>query len=440
MEPVSNFEEIDFQKYLQVLQRRWVPAVGTFGLIVILAFLYSISLKPIYKAEAILLISKNQTSALTGIGEAIGRLESLKSDSSGANSPLDTQVQIITSIPVLQEASDALQLKDSTGRPLKGGLPGKLKVEGVKGTDVINISYTDRDPQVAAKVVNQLTQVYIRHNIEANRAEAVSARKFIQQQLPGNEAAVKQAESALRKFKEQNKIISLEAEASAAVEETTKLEDQISQAQVQLENVRAQSQKLQAQAALASQEAVSVTSATEIPGIQQLVIQLQDAQSQLALMQSRFHTTHPSVVDLQEKVAALNKLLQQRIKQQGITTVPTGNLQNSQLRQQLISNFARTEVERAGLEKQIITLDNKLAAYKKRASILPRLEQTQRQLERRLKAAQTTYEALLTRLQQVQVTENQNIGNARVISPALVPDKPAASKQIAIIAGGSNCW
>ncbi len=438
MEPIQNVEEIDVQKYLLVLQRRWLSAVGVFGVVFTLACLYAFSLKPTYKAEANLLISKNQTSSLTGLGEAIGRLESLKANDS-TGTPLDTQVQIITSIPVIEETIKSLNLKDSKGKLLKEILPDQLKVEGVKGTDVVKIAYTDKNPQVAAAVVNKITQVYIRHNIEANRAEAVSARKFIQQQLPGTEATVKQAESALRKFKEENKIISLGEEASAAVNETTKLEDQISQLQAQLDNVTAQSQKLKNQAAVDSQQSVTVASLSEIPGIQQLLAQLQDAQSQLVLMRTRFQPGHPSVIDLEKKVAALNSLLQQRIKQNfgSDRQVRVGNLQTGVLRQQLMGNFARAEVEEAGLKKQITALDNKLTAYKKRASILPRLEQTQRQLERRLKAAQTTYEALLSRLQEVQVTENQNIGNARVISPALIPDKPASSIKKMIIGGGA---
>ena len=435
MEPVSNFEEINFQKYLLVLQRRWLPAVGVFGVVVTLAFLYTFSLKPTYKAEGSLLIRTNRTASLTGLGENMGRLEPVNS----TTSPLDTQVNIITSVPIMEGTIRELDLQDKQGKPLTiAGLTSKLKVEGVKGTDIIQISSTADDPQLAAKVVNKVIEVYIKNNVEANRAEAVSARKFILEQLPGTEVSVKQAESALRKFKEENKVIALQQEASTAVDGIARLETQISQAQAQLVNLAAQSQKLQTQAAIDSQQAVTVTSLSQIPGIQQVLAQRLEAQSQLVVAHTLFQSEHPNVLNLEEKVAALDSLIQKRVQQSvgSNQQVRMGNLQIGELRQKLIADFGHSEVERAGLTRQITKLSNDLSVYKRRANILPRLEQIQRELERKLKAAQTTYEALLTKLQEVQVTENQNIGNARIISLALIPDQPSASRKNLIILGG----
>jgi polysaccharide biosynthesis transport protein len=141
---------------------------------------------------------------------------------------------------------------------------------------------------------------------------------------------------------------------------------------------------------------------------------------------------------LEEKVAALYSLLQQRLKEVvgSGRQIPTLNLQVGELRQKLLEDYARSEAERVGLERQITTLSNLRSTYKQRANVLPKLEQTQRELERKLKAAQTTYETLLTRLQEIQVAENQNVGNARIISPALIPDKPAGLRKILIITGG----
>ena len=432
MEPGSNFEEIDLQKHLQVIQRRWVPAVGIFGVVVTLASLYAFSLKHTYKAEGSLLIRTNHTSSLTGLGETMGRLDSLNS----YDNPSGTQMKIVTSEPLIQETITALNLKDKQGKAFKSrDLTKKLKVEGSKGTDILQITYTDNNPEQAAKVVNKLMQVYIRNNIEANRAETVSARKFILEQLPATEEAVVKAESALRKFKEKNNVIALPEEASAAVSEISKLEEQISQTQAQLGDATARSQKLQKQASIDSQQAMTFASLSQIPGIQLVLTQLQDAQSQLVVARSLFQPGHPTVLNLEEKVAALNNLLQQRIEQ-GVGSnqqVRVGNLQIGGLRQKLIEDFARSEADRVGLAKQITTLFDKRSAYKERANVLPKLEQTQRELERRLKASQTTYESLLTKLQELQVSENQNIGNARVVSNALVPDQPSGPRKILII-------
>ncbi|MBW4633628.1 MAG: polysaccharide biosynthesis tyrosine autokinase [Iphinoe sp. HA4291-MV1] len=435
MEPIQNFEEIDFQKYLLVLQRRWVPAVGIFGVVVTLASLSALSLKPTYKAQGSLLIKTNRTSSLTGLGEAIGRLETLTVNSN----PSDTQAKIVVSVPIIQETITELELKDDKGKLFTiEELTKKLQIKSANGTEVLEVSYTDDNPELAAKILNKVMQAYIRNNIEANREEAVSARKFIQIQLPATEVSVKEAESALRKFKESNKIIALQEEATATVQAISKLDEQIYQAQAQLEDITAQSQKLQNQAAIDSQQAVTNSSLGQAPGIQQVLTQFQEAQSQLAVERTRLLPEHPIIINLEEKVAVLKSLLKERMKQVvgSNQQISPGNLQNGSLRQRLLENYAGIEAGRVGLVKRIAKLSNERDVYKERANILPQLEQNQRELERKLKAAQTTYETLLTRLQEIQVAENQNIGNARVISPALVPDKPSGSQKKLILAGG----
>ncbi|MBH8566262.1 polysaccharide biosynthesis tyrosine autokinase [Nostoc sp. CENA67] len=441
MESKQNLEEVDFQAYLLVVQRRWLAAVSVFGVVVALASLQAFSMKPSYEAQGSLLVKTNRSTSLTGLGEAIGRVEPLVN----TNNPLETQAKIVESVPVIQETIRTLNLKDDQGQLLTiPDFTDRLKTKNYKGTEVLDIYYKDEDPYLAAKVVNQLMEVYIKNNIEANRAEAVSARKFIMKELPATELSVRAAESTLRRFKEENKIINLESEAGLAVQTISNLEQQLAQAQAQYANVTAKSQKLQNQGSINSSQSVTFASLSQIPGIQQVLTQLQEAQNQLAVEQTRLQPGHPTIINLQEKIAALNSLLEDRIKQavgsnQQIPLENVQNLQNLQigeLRQNLIQDFATTEAERVGLSQQIATLSSKLSAYKQRVNVLPRLEQIERQLERKLKASQTTYEALLTRLQEVQVAENQNIGNARIISPALVPDEPTGPRKALIIAGG----
>lgn len=437
MDSIYNFEEIDFQKYFQVIQRRWIPAIGIMGAIIGASTWYAFSMKPSYQAEGSLLIKRNQTSSLTGLGEAIGRLESLGVN----NNPLDTQARIVKSVPVMQTVIKQLNLKDADGKPQKvKDFTGKIKVEPDKGTDVLKISYANQDPELAAQVVNQVMQVYIRNNIEANRAEAVSARKFILQQVPGRESSVREAESELRNFKEKYKLIALETEANLTVSTISDLEKQIAEAQAQLVNVTARSQKLQNEAKVNPQQAVDLASLSQNEGIKQVLAQLQEAQSKLAVERSRWQPTHPSIINLEEKVAALESVLDGRVKQviRSNQQISVGNLQIGELRTEIVADFVRTEAERVGLAQQVNSLTEKWLSYKGRASVLPRLEQSQRQLERKLKAAQTTYETLLVKLQEIQVAENQNVGNARVMSPALVPDTPVTNKQKLVIGGGTS--
>ena len=435
MQPTEYSEQIDFQKYWLVLKRRWLPATAVFGIIVGLATLAAFSQKPIYQGEGKLLLKVDRSSSLTGLKNEIGEMAPIGEKTN----PLSTEAEIISSLPIAQKTVQALDLRDKKGKFIDATSFAKsYQVKPVTGTDILAISYQDNNPKMAAAVVNKIMEVYLQDNILNNRAKATAAREFIVKQLPTVEATVSQADVALRKFKEDNKVIALEEEASKAVEVMSILDTRISQTQASLADATAKSTSLRNQIGLNSQEAVAVTSLSQSPGIQEVLKKLQEVQSQLAIERTRFLDTAPTVTSLQQKEEALKALLQGRVDQSLGTQqqVPRDNLQNGELKQKLTADLVESEAERSGWADQLTVLYNAQAAYKKRSSIMPQLEQTQRELERRVKVSQTTYETLLNKLQEAQVAENQNIGNARVVATAVVPNKPSGPSKKKYLIGG----
>ncbi|MEH2350055.1 MAG: polysaccharide biosynthesis tyrosine autokinase [Nostoc sp.] len=434
MESLPQFEEVNIQKYLEVIQRRWLPLVGIFSIAVTLGCLYAFSLKPSYKAEGSLMIKTNRSSSLTGVSEDIGRLEALNLN----DNPLETQVRVIGSNPVIGKTINSLQLKDSKGKLLSiPDLAMQLKIEGIKGTDVVQISYKGSDRGLAAKIVNEVIKSYIDLNIKANQEEARTAKEVLVTEVPKAEDIVTRAESKLRVFKEQNKIVVLEQEATAAVDTISKLGNQLSEAQAQLNNVTGRLEQLSKEAQVNPQQGVLASELSQAPGVQTVLTQLQETESKLAVERTRFSPEHPIIIDLQAKVVALQSLLKERTGQvAGTAQVTQASLQVGQLRQSLIADITRAQADRIGLKRQIDTLSQQQAAYIKRANNLPKLEQKQRELERKLQAAQTTYETLLKKRQEIDIAENQKIPNARVISLALVPEKAEGPRKTLFIVGG----
>ncbi|MEH1993991.1 GumC family protein [Nostoc sp.] len=436
MESLPNFEEVNIQKYLEVFQRRWLPLVGIFAISVSLGCLYAFSLKPSYKAEGSLMIKTNRSSSLTGLPDDIGRLEALNVN----DNPLETQVRVIGSNPVIEKTINSLNLKDSQGKLLSiPNLAKQLKIEGIKGTDVVQLSYKGGDPELAAKIVNEVIDSYIDLNIKANQNEARTAKQVLVTEVPKAEEVVRRAESKLRLFKETNKVVVLEQEAAAAVDTISKLGNQISQALAQLDDVKGRLEQLSSEAQVDSRQGVIESELSQAPGVQKVLAQLQETESQLALERTRFSLEHPTITNLEEKVLALKNLLKERTGQvAGGAQITQGSLQVGQLRQSLIADITRAQAERVGLERQIATLKQQQNAYIKRANNLPRLEQSQRELERKLQAAQTTYETLLKKRQEIDIAQNQKIPNARVISYALTPDKAEGPRKMLFIIGGAG--
>lgn len=281
-------------------------------------------------------------------------------------------------------------MKDQQGKVSSPDSMKKLlKVKTIGGADVLEISYEDTDSKRAAAVINQLMKLYIENNIRINRAEAVAARDFIAKELPETEMKVRKADAALRDFKEQNKVVNLEAESQSAVEATTLLEDEINKARAALADATARSQGLRGEIGMSSRQAVTASSLSESAGVQQVLEQYQKVESQLALERSRFEDGHPTIVNLASQKASLEALLKQRVQQAtgNQEQVPSGNLQIGETKADITKTFVDAEVQRLGLAKQLDSLTKAYANYRERTNVLPKLEQEQRELQRRMEAA-----------------------------------------------------
>lgn len=436
--PTKEFsDDIDFKKYWLILKRRSLPAGCIFLLTVLLASTFLFVKKPVYQAEGKLRFKKNATSSfVTETGQKIGQLDTL----SYMNTPVDTEAEVVLSVPILQKTIAALNLKD----PNKGklitpdALLKGLTVKGVKGTDILQITYKSKSPQEAAAVVNKLMSIYVDNNVLTNRAEAVAARDFIRQQLPQSEQTVRKLEADLRRFKEKHNIVDLDTEAKAAVSSISEIDSRIAQSRSQYEYAKARSAALQSKIGLSSAQALELSTLSQSPAVQRALAELQDIQSQLTIERTRFQDSHPAIVDLKNKEEVLKSQLQGRVKLVigSDKQPPSENLQIGDLKQKLTEDLVDVETESLGFANQINFLDRLKTTYQQRANILPRLQQGQRDLERRVDAAQSTYQILLKNLQEVLIAEKQNVGNARVIAYALVPDQPVGPRKLIFLIAG----
>lgn len=433
----TDRDEIDLQKYWQILKRRWPYIVSVSGLTTALA-VAAVSLKsPIYKADAQLLFESNKTSSLIGLDGAKREIRPL----SFQDNPLDTQVQIIRSIPVVQQVIEELQIKDSKGELIKpASFRANLTVKGVPGTDVLDISYTSPDPELAAMAVNTIMDIYIQNDVQVNRAAATAAQEFILEQLPDTEAAVVEAESQLSAFKELYDIVDLDEESRSTVEGLAILERSLTDLNADLAESKAKALEIQERLKLTPQEAYAVALVSESPGVQETLSQLQDVQSNLSIELARYQEGHPTIAILRRQENRLNSLLQQRVRDalgENQAALPANDLQAGQLEQRLISEYLLLTDELSGIEQRIGELTNSQGSQQERARIIPSLEKQQRQLERELDAAQVTYETLLQNLQEARVLENQNLGNSRIVSPALIPENSVAPSTKLYVATGA---
>ncbi|RCJ35202.1 chain-length determining protein [Nostoc punctiforme NIES-2108] len=427
---------INFQQYWRILKRRWFLIAIIMGSVFGVTGLVAFSKKPIYESEGKLLFNKESgLSSLTGVNEQLGQLSGV----TNLSNPLETEAEIIRSNPLTQKTIAELHLKDKLGQPLEiDTFLSNLKIKSIRGTDILQLSYRSANPQQATAIINKLMSAYLENNVRINRSQARAAREFLNKQLPLVEAKVAEGEAALRQFKEKYEVVSLEVEAQEGVRSLNELSNQITQLRARLVDARSRSGALQNQLALNTKQAMALSTLSQSRAVQEVLSEYQKVQDLLAVERSRFTDGHPVITSLLSKEQALKEQLERRVTQTlgSAQPIPDQDLQIGELKQTLTANLVQVEVERLGLENQVGVLMKAFVLYQARLRTLPKLEQLQLQRQRQLQVAQTTYEQMLKRLQEVQVLENQNVGNARIVSEALLPKKPISPRILLNLALG----
>ncbi len=425
---------IDFQQYWFALKRRWLPAIGVTGVFFGLSSIGIMGLaKSYYVAEGKILVKPDESASLTGLlKDTKNQLTPLTLQ----GNPLKTETEIILSKPIISKVINASNLLDQNSKTLsEESLKQNLEVKEINGTDILQISYKSTDPKLAASVVNGMMKAYIENNRLVNRSEALTVRKFIAQQLPETQESVRKAEETLRRFQEKNKLVIIDDEAKLLLQTVENLKSQIAQNKANFSNVNARYRDLTNKLGMDYPRAIVVAKLSQSESVQATLTEIQKSEEQLNIERIRFQDDNPAILNFKDKLISLRSQLQERIRQEiGDTQrISAKDLQAGELEINLMTQLINLQVEKVGLSNQIASLENNLSKSQERINSLPRLKEEEREIQRRVQAAQATYETLLTKLKEIEAVGNQNVVNARIIEEASEPETPALDKKITLV-------
>ncbi len=437
MEALKGSEDIDFQKYWQILKRHRAPSLKVFLGVVIIAFFAALLSEKEYSAYGKLKFNKqNATSSLiTENKNSFGTLETL----SNTATPVDTEAEVVRSAPVVRTVIEQLDLTEDEGERIDyQDFLENLGVSNIPGTDVLTVSYRSREKEEAEKVVNALMQAYLNQNIGINRTKAQAARTFINKQLPQAEAILLSAEEDLKFFKQQHNIVNLDVETELAANKIGLIEEQIDLAQVNLAKVNSRIEGIKSKLNIDSEEAINLNRINDSPAIQQIVIKLREAEDQLALERSRFRDNSPVIINLKSQKAELEKELQRRTKNSiNLNQVRTRkNFQTGDIQKDLAQELVSSEILKQSLIRELKSLERLKKSSREKNNLVPQVQQRYRDLQRKAEVAQSAYKTLVVNLQKAQIAENQSVNNAQIISNAIVGKYPVSTSKKLIVLGG----
>jgi polysaccharide biosynthesis transport protein len=419
-------------KLIRVLRKRWIVIVAVSVTVFAGNTYYTFTRTPQYRSSASLLV--NSTIAVSDI-----QLPGLPTSSS-VN--LGTEIAILRSRPLIEIAVSKMQQSSSeTFRDIDAlTIMGGLDIRPEKDTMVLRLTYTDSNPKRAQGVLNALAQTYVEYSLKDRRTKSSTAIKFIQDKLPQVKQQLDKSALAVTQFRKTYNIVDPDTYAASVYKMREALENQAQDLQIKIAQVQQQYEVLSRQVGKSPEAAIGGAILQQDAPYQSLVKQFQEAETNYFLERTRFRGDHPNVIALKDRRDELYRLLETRAQSvvgvKGNTSNIT-NEPNSVIQQNLASQLFDAQTTLAVSQAQLESIRNAQTEVSTAFAKIPQIQQKYVEIQRQLALDSSTYNKLSEKLEELRISEAQEISSWKVLEPPLIPIRPSSPDiERGLITGG----
>ena len=296
------------------------------------------------------------------------------------------------------EAPKVDETADESG--LVSAFIGRVSVDPVRGSHLVDVSFVSEDPKFAAEAVNALIEEYVNQNLELKLQSTQGMLDWLDKELDNQQKRVEGSEKGLAEYREKENALSLDDKQNIVLSRLNQLNDAVTRART--ERVQKESLYNQVKAIANGTAPDAIPAIATNPGVASAKAKLSDLQREKAKLLERYQDKHPQVINA---VAALQDAQRQL------------DLEIARAVQSV-----KNEYETAVLQEQ--TLARNLDGAKSEAQDLNRKGIGYGVMEREAKSNREVYQSLLTREKELRVSANSRTNNVRLVDRAETPRGP----------------
>ncbi len=447
---LRSMESNSLKDYIKLMRTNMVPIVLITLISFVVAIVYAINAKNIYKATTSLKVSPPQGNILESplmpefqdfgsdrfIANEIEILKSYNLRSNVARSLIDSfKTEAVKDSFYLIMSHD---FNDGKGKLLGDNqiakvLDGAVTIEQKRGLDIIDISAESPSPFEAALIANIYAQEYKNLNLEINRNQLTLVKAFLNQQREEKQTELNAAEENLRNFQEKGGIVALDEQATTLINQLSDFEAQQSAKKIDL----AASDKMltQYKKELADQNPrladylESVSSEAYIQTLQQQLARLQvNRDMAIASKDPKMNNTNV-LKEYDAKITDLKEKLENKMK-----VIKAGILASSPEEvKDLSQKIVEEEIKNQALQITVTELGKIVKNYEAKFNQLPKTSIEFARLQRNREALEKLYTLVEEKYQEAIINEQSQPGNVLIIDNARRPDSPAKPNRFLII-------
>lgn len=435
--PFQEEESIHLSEYFMVLSKRKTLIILVFILVVVATMFYSFTSDPIYQSSARLIIDQEKSSSpITGertdfesyqsqvmtFNTSIKMIQStpvihqvitsLKLDAEENDKDLEISfikkliAQLKANIKLLLKMDKKQELSPEELENLKmQGLiemvKGKIEVEQVRDTRLLNLTVKDKDPELAANMVNMLAKKYMEFNLGNKMESSKQTLEWLNNELYDLRKKLEDDEKKFFEYKQQNMVFSITGKQKLAEQKIAEFNNNY---------LQTRNQRLELDAKIAElnrnikgiKGVENVRSLINNQRIENIYSKIVDFEMELTRLSKIYKSKHPKVIQAESELEKSEKQLAQEIAKE-----------RENLRSERKVLYAKEKI-----------LEENIASFEKDALDASSKELKYTILQRNVNTSQNLYDLMVSRVKESNILQTSNTSNIRIVETAQVPVSP----------------
>lgn len=312
-------------------------------------------------------------------------------------------------------------------------LAKKLKVEPMKKTNFIEISYASGDPQRAAQVLQSVANAYLEKHTVVHRPSGEV--HFFEQQTEDSRRQLEEAQARLLDFAAQHRVIEAAQERDLALNKLSDLDASYRQTSIDLaateQRVRGLREKLRI---LPERTTTQMRSADNPELLRALKSSLLDLQLRRTQLLTKFEPNHRLVQEVEQQIAQA----QAAIAAENISPVRDETTDKSAQFEWAKSELEKAEVDLQGLQAREAATGAQMTGYRAFAKQLGQDAIAQDDLQNTEKAAEENYLLYLKKREDARMADaldQRGIVNVAIAEQPAAPALPLWSTWAVVMVG-----
>ncbi len=292
-------------------------------------------------------------------------------------------------------------------------ISGSIRVEPLKDSRLVNISYMSTDPELAARVVNSVAKAYMDEILEMKMSSSSYAIQWLTKKADEERINLEKSEKALQAYMRDQDIVTLENRLAIVPEKLSEVATKIAMAETKRKEMESLYNKVRGlKNDLAKADTIPAIGAD--PTIQSLREQIMKSEQKIMDMSKKYGQKHPA---MQTALGDL-KVLKQK-KEQEIKRVIETIKNEYEIARANEENFRKLTSQ---TKDEMLSLNEKFIQYE----ALKRENETNRQL----------FDAIIKKIKEQGITQDIQTVDVWVVEKAEIPGSAAKpNKPLYILLG-----